>query len=167
MFFKDIKPNYPVYIFDKQTLEYIQGKVTSVSLPRMQQMSNVNGLSSINPMGVNNTAMVVDVTIDAGGRSATYSIPENLSVTYAGNMVLSTESEGVVREIESVHNLAEQALNMVERQREIKDKTAALLVELNPVYKEKKDTEERFNKIETSVSEMKNMLSSFIREFKN
>ena len=91
MFFKDIKPNYPVYIFDKQTLEYIQGKVTSVSLPRMQQMSNGNNImpsinSPLNGGVSNNAMMVVDVTIDAGGRSATYSIPENLSVTYAGNL---------------------------------------------------------------------------------
>lgn len=159
MLFKDLKQNYPVHIFDKQNVEYIQGKVTSVSLPRMQMPSmNMNSL---------NNSMVVDITIDAGGRSATYTIPEGLSVTYAGNLVLSVEVDGVVKEIEAMKNTAEQVLNSVERQKEIKKKTCELLVELNPVYKEKKDTEERFNKIETSVSEMKNMLSSFIREFKN
>lgn len=163
MMFKDIKQNYPVYIFDKQALEYIQGKVTSVSLPRFQR--DTNGITSMTQMSSN--SMVVDVTIDASGRSATYTIPENLYVTYAGDLVLSTEAEGIVREIEAMNKTAEQALTMVDRQKEIKDKTAALLVELNPVYKEKKDTEERFNKIETSVSEMKDMLSSFIREFKN
>ena len=159
MLFKDLKQNYPVHIFDKQNVEYIQGKVTSVSLPRMQ-MPNMN-------MNSLNNSMVVDITIDAGGRSATYTIPEGLSVTYAGNLVLSVEVDGVVKEIEAMKNTAEQVLNSVERQKEIKKKTCELLVELNPVYKEKKDTEERFNKIETSVSEMKNMLSSFIREFKN
>lgn len=157
MLFKDLKQNYPVHIFDKQNVEYIQGKVTSVSLPRMQ-MPNMNSL---------NNSMVVDITIDAGGRSATYTIPEGLSVTYAGNLVLSVEVDGVLKEIEAMKNTAEQVLNSVEKQKEIKKKTCELLVELNPVYKEKKDTEERFNKIETSVSEMKNMLSSFIREFKN
>lgn len=162
MSFKDIKQNYPVHIFDKQSADYIQGKVISVSLPRFQR--DINSISPSNQIG---SPMVVDVTIDAGGRSATYTIPENLSVTYAGNLVLSTEVDGIVREIEAMHKTAEQALAMVDRQKEIKDKTAALLVELNPVYKEKKNTEERFNKIENSVSEMKNMLSSFIREFKN
>lgn len=157
MLFKDLKQNYPVHIFDKQNVEYIQGKVTSVSLPRMQ-MPNMNSL---------NNSMVVDITIDAGGRSATYTIPEGLSVTYAGNLVLSVEVDGVLKEIEAMKNTAEQVLNSVEKQKEIKKKTCELLVELNPVYKEKKDTEERFNKIETSVSEMKNMLSNFIREFKN
>lgn len=162
MLFKDIKQNYSVYIFDKQKVEYVQGKVTSVSLPRMQMPGQ---MTTINQMGT--TPVVVDVTIDAGGRTATYTIPENLSVTYAGNLVLSTECEGIVREIEAMKNTAEQVLNSVERQKEIKEKATELLVELNPVYKEKKDTEERFNKIENSVSEMKNMLSSFIREFKN
>ena len=162
MMFKDIKQNYPVYIFDKQTVEYIQGKVTSVSLPRFQREQNGLPLSASNM----NTSMVVDVTIDAGGRSATYTIPENLGITYAGNLVLSTESNGILREIEAMHRAAEQALSEIDRKKEIKDKTAKLLVELNPVYKEKKETEERFNQIESSVSEMKNMLSSFIREFK-
>lgn len=162
MLFKDIKQNYSVYIFDKQKVECVQGKVLSVSLPRMQMPSS---MTSMNQIGT--TPMVVDITIDSNGRTATYTIPENLSVTYAGNLVLSTEREGVVREIEAMKNTAEQVLNSVDRQKEIKDKATELLVELNPVYKEKKDTEERFNKIENSVSEMKNMLSSFIREFKN
>lgn len=162
MLFKDIKQNYSVYIFDKQKVECVQGKVLSVSLPRMQMPSS---MTSMNQMGT--TPMVVDITVETNGRTATYTIPENLSVTYAGNLVLSTEREGVVREIEAMKNTAEQVLNSVERQKEIKEKATELLVELNPVYKEKKDTEERFNKIENSVSEMKNMLSSFIREFKN
>lgn len=162
MLFKDIKQNYSVYIFDKQKVECVQGKVLSVSLPRMQMPSS---MTSINQMGT--TPMVVDITVETNGRTATYTIPENLSVTYAGNLILSTEREGVVREIEAMKNTAEQVLNSVERQKEIKEKATELLVELNPVYKEKKDTEERFNKIENSVSEMKNMLSSFIREFKN
>lgn len=162
MLFKDIKQNYSVYIFDKQKVECVQGKVLSVSLPRMQMPSS---MTSMNQMGT--TPMVIDITVETNGRTATYTIPENLSVTYAGNLVLSTEREGVVREIEAMKNTAEQVLNSVERQKEIKEKATELLVELNPVYKEKKDTEERFNKIENSVSEMKNMLSSFIREFKN
>jgi hypothetical protein len=161
MLFKDIKQNYPVYVFDKQELKFMEGKVTSISLPRM----NMGGQMPM--MGQNSANMVVDVTIDAGGRSATYTIPENLSVTYAGNLVLSTERDGISREVEAMKNAAEQVLNSVDRQKDIVEKTTALLVELNPVYKEKRDTEERFNKIESSVSEMKNMLSSFIREFKN
>nr|DAH23874.1 MAG TPA: hypothetical protein [Bacteriophage sp.] len=35
--------------------------------------------------------MVIDVTIESNGKTATYTIPENLSVTYAGDIVLSTD----------------------------------------------------------------------------
>lgn len=111
--------------------------------------------------------MLVDVTIETAGRTATYSIPENLSVTYAGNLVLSTDKDGISREVEAAKNSAEQALKQVEQQRKIVERSTALLSELNPVYREKKETEERFSKIETSVSEMKNMLAGFIKEFKN
>ena len=61
---------------------------------------------------------------------------------------------------------AEQVLNSVEHQKEIVEKSSELLTELNPIFKEKQDTEKRFNKIENDVSEMKTMLTSFIREFK-
>lgn len=160
--FKDVKPNHPVHIFDNQTAEYIQGRVTQVSLPRYQRESNnMNLTSNINQ------SMVVDVTIDAGGRSATYTIPENSSVTYAGNLTLSTDVNGVLPDIEALNRASEQAISEIDRKKEIKNKTSVLLTELNPVYKEKKQTEERFDKLENTVSEMKNMLTSFIREFKN
>ena len=159
LLFKDIKQNYPIYILDKQGVKFSHGKVTAVSFPRVNQT----------PMTTFNTAnmpMVVDVTVDVDGKVATYTIPENLSVTYAGNLVLSTEKEGLIKEVEAMKTAAEQVLNSVEHQKEIVEKSSELLTELNPIFKEKQDTEKRFNKIENDVSEMKTMLTSFIREFK-
>lgn len=156
MFFKDIKQNYPVYIFDKQELEIIQGKALSVSFPRME-MNQKTG----------KTEMVVDVTVEANGKTATYSIPEGLSVTYAGNIVLSTDKPGLASEIEAMKNTAEQILASVEHNKKVLERSSSLLAELNPVYREKLETEERFGKIENSVAEMKDMLSNFIKEFKS
>lgn len=156
MLFKDVKQNYPIYILDKQSLTYKQGKATAVGFPRYD---TTNGRSGSN-------AMLIDITIETDGKTATYAIPENLDVTYAGNIVLSTDRDGLSREIESMKSTAEQIIASVHRQEEILEKSTALLSEINPVYKERKETEERFNKIECSVSEMKDMLSSFIKEFK-
>lgn len=80
LLFKDIKQNYPVYILDTQEFSLIQGKATQVSFPRLE-MNQKTG----------KTEMVVDVTIEANGKMATYAIPESHSVTYAGRLVLSTE----------------------------------------------------------------------------
>ena len=115
MLFKDIKQNYPVYILDKQDLSVIQGKATSVSFPRMD----------MNPK-IGKTEMVVDVTIEVNGKTGTYTIPENLSVTYAGNLVLSTDKQGLSGEIEAMKNNAEQILASVDRQKEILNKASSL-----------------------------------------
>lgn len=162
MLFKELKQNYPVYILDKQTVTFTQGKVISVSLPRM----NVGNVTMPMMPTSSPTAMLVDVTIEADGRTATYSIPENLAVTYAGSTVLSTDREGISREIEAMKATAEQVLSSVDRQKEILDKTQSLLAELNPAYKEKKETDERFNRIEGDMSEMKSMVKDLLNKLK-
>ena len=154
MLFKELKPNYPVYILDKQNITFTQGKATNVSFPRME-------------MTQGGTQMVVDVSVEANGNNATYSIPEHLSTTFAGNLVLSTDKDALVKEIEAMKQTAEQVINSVDRQKVIAEKAAALLVELNPAFREKKETEERFNKIESSVADIKDILNNFIKEFKN
>ena len=172
MMFKDIKQNYPVFIFNKQDLSVVQGKVVATTFPHVDMNSaqkvTPTSLSPASPLG---TQMVVDVTIEAGGKTATYTIPESLSVTYAGNMVLSTDREGIAREVEALKSSAEQVLSSVDRQKEIVEKTTSLLAELSPAYKEKKETEERFSAIEEtvtgvkgSVDELKKMMSDFIKK---
>lgn len=61
--------------------------------------------------------MVVDVTIEANSKTATYSIPENLSVTYAGDVVLSTDKQGLMAEVEQMKNTAEKILESVPNRR--------------------------------------------------
>ena len=163
MLFKELKQNYPVYILDKQSVTFTQGKVVNISLPRLN-IGN-NGMPIMPPSPASN-AMMVDVTVEVNGRTATYSIPENLAVTYAGNTVLSTDKEGISREIEAMRATAEQVLNSVDRQKEIVEKSKTLLAELNPAYREKKETDERFNRIEGDVSEMKGMMKDLLEKLK-
>lgn len=72
MAFKDVKQNYSVYILNKQDITITDGKVISVGFPHLD-------LNTKPTMG--QSQMVVDVTIEANSKTATYSIPENLSVT--------------------------------------------------------------------------------------
>lgn len=156
MLFKDVKQNYTVYILDKQDMNISQAKVSAVGFPRMDIMQNAP-----------NTQTVIDITLDSNGKIATYTIPENLSVTYAGNIVLSTDKDGLMHEIEAMKNNAEQVLASVDKQKQILDKANTLLSELNPVYKEKKETDLRFSKIENSISEMKDMFANFLNTYRH
>lgn len=151
--FKDIKQNYPVYILDKNELELIQGKALSVSFPRLQ----------VNP-NTGKTEMVVDISISAKDNVATYAIPENSSITYAGDLVLATDKSQLVSEIEAMKNAAEQVLSSVDHQRKVLDTSTKLLSELNPVFKEKQETEQRFSNIESNVNELKSMILDLIKK---
>ena len=57
---------------------------------------------------------------------------------------------------------AEQALASVEQQRRIVEKSTGLLAELNPAFREKQETEQRFDKIEASMNEVKQMLARLV-----
>lgn len=109
--------------------------------------------------------MVVDVTIESNGKTATYTIPENLSVTYAGDIVLSTDKQGLAAEVESMKSTAEKILESVPKQQEVVEKATTLLADLNPIYKEKKETEQRFAKLEQSISRMESTVTNFINSF--
>lgn len=163
MQFKDIKQNYPIYILDKREFCVTQGKATAVSFPRVE-MNQKTGRSE----------MVVDVTVEANGKTATYSIPENLSITYAGDIVLSTSKQGLTGEVEAMVAGADQIIASVPHAQKIKENAPSILADLNPAYREKQETEQRFGKIEGSISEMKSlmqsqqkMLEQFIKKFEN
>ena len=156
MLFKDLKIGYPVYIFHKDGEKRItQGKVTAISPSRLPQTPSLQTMQ-----------MVVDVTIDDGGSSRTYAIPDNTSVTYTNGLVLSTDREGVIREVEILRNQCAEELAKIEDYRKSVSECEKILTEWNPAFREKRETEERFSKLETSMSDLKSMMSGLIKELR-
>ena len=156
MLFKDLKIGYPVYIFHKDGEKRItQGKVTAISPSRLPQTPSLQTMQ-----------MVVDVTIDDGGSSRTYAIPDNSSVTYTNGLVLSTDRDGVIREVEILRNQCAEELAKIDEYRKSVSECEKILTEWNPVFREKRETEERFSKLETSMSDLKSMMSGLIKELR-
>ena len=156
MLFKDLKIGYPVYIFHKDGEKRItQGKVTAISPSRLPQTPSLQTMQ-----------MVVDVTIDDGGSSRTYAIPDNTSVTYTNGLVLSTDRDGVIREVEILRNQCAEELAKIEDYRKSVSECEKILTEWNPAFREKRETEERFSKLETSMSDLKSMMSGLIKELR-
>lgn len=150
--FRDVKQGYPVYILDRQKFEVTQGKVTSAGFPRLES----------NP-AAGKTQMVVDVAIDDGdGRTASYVIPEALSVTYAGDLVLSTERAGLVGEVEAMASEAQKALSLAERHRAVVDKAPELLAELDTEHKAARETDRRLTVLEGTLGEMREMMKRML-----
>ena len=74
MTFKDIKTNNTVFILDKNNLKVIQAKVINASQPKID-MSKPNSCMS-------GTTLIVDIDLNIEGKTVSYSIPENLDITY-------------------------------------------------------------------------------------
>lgn len=135
-------------MLDKQNMTMSKGKVVAAGFPRLEN----------NPITAK-AEMVVDITIDDGsGKTGSYVIPEGLSVTYAGNIILSTDKAGLAVEVDAIKSNAEQILASVDRQKDILEKSTSLLSELNPAFREKVENDKRFDVLENSVNELKELI---------
>lgn len=152
MTFKDIQKNHPVFILNKSTVELRQGKVVEAA-PHMN-----TGLATISGSG----QPMRDVTIEMDGKQTVYTIPEHLSVTFAGDIVLSTDKQGLSAEVERMKNEADTVLSSVERMKTVKQKSEELLADLNPAVKEKQETEKRFKSIEGDISGIRGMVKQLL-----
>lgn len=119
MIFRDIKQHNKVYILDKVNVTIDEGIVTAVGIPQ----PNIEG------------KIVIDVTINVKDKQATYTIPEQLSVTRANNLVLATDQKDLIQELETMKTNAKLIIDSVDTQKTILQKADKLLLELNPVLK--------------------------------
>lgn len=164
-FFKDLKQNYFVYIFDKQNITFTQGKITDISSPHIDMRA---------PMINSSYQTVVDITVEVNSKTNTYTIPDNLSFARSGSLVIATEKEDIIKEIEVIKMNAEHIVNTINDQKAIIEKTSKLLETINPVFKQEKERENRFTAIENSIKKINEqqkaqneMISKFIAEFKS
>lgn len=152
MTFKDIKQNNTVFILDKNNLKVIPAKVINASQPKID-MSKPNSCMS-------GTTLIVDIDLNIEGKTVSYSIPENLEITYTNTgLVLAIDPNKLVNEVNSLHREAKDQLAKKEYYEEVIKKTPDLMAELNPQLKEKQETDRRLNTMESSISTMQSDIS--------
>lgn len=152
MTFKDIKPNNTVFILDKNNLKVIPAKVINTSQPKID-MSKPNSCMS-------GTTLIVDIDLNIEGKTVSYSIPENLEITYTNTgLVLAIDPNKLVNEVNSLLREAKDQLAKKEYYEEVIKKTPDLMAELNPQLKEKQETDRRLNTMESSISTMQSDIS--------
>lgn len=149
MTFKELKQGYPIHILDKDKLTVKQGKVQSTAFPRVDTMQGQR-------------QMVVDITVEHNGTTATYTMPEDACLVYANNLVISTEPQGLIVEVEKMKSEAEHILSSVEHQKEIVEVSDELLAKLNPAFKEKRETEQRFEQLEKRMNSVDDNISQLL-----
>lgn len=110
---------------------------------------------------------MTDIAIRTDGEEKTYSIPENLALTYAGDWCLATEQHDLLREVEALDAQAEKQIADVPRLEEIREKCKKLKLDLNPQLKQQQETEQRFGRLEKNMEELSTMFKTFLNKQKD
>ena len=154
MTFKEIKKGFTVYILHKgeDGVKATQGKVIDVIGPHIPPSSMPNGQFTASQLTMMQQ-MVVDIVVEENGAKTSYSIPESLSVTYADNIVISTDREGIVREAQAMFNHSDEIIKAVPLHEKIKKDCTAILESWDNSFKERRENEVRFKKLEDNVNQ--------------
>lgn len=140
MTFRELKSGYPIHLLDRTALIYRQGKVMSVGIPHADLQPGNYG------------KMLVDVCIQTpDGKSNTYSVCDTEQTAYAGNLLLSCSKECITNEVRAIKTQTEDALAKVADAQKTIDNCKALLEELDTAYKDRQETEKRFQTIEDKM----------------
>lgn len=150
MTFKDLKSGFTVYLLDRAAMKYEQGRVMSVGLPHADLQA------------CNFGKMFVDITIQASGKQNTYSVCEAESTAYAGNLLIATDKEYIVNEVRAINAQAEETIAKVGDAQKTAAACKALLAELDTAYKDRQETESRFQRIDERFSGMENKIDRIL-----
>lgn len=151
MIFKETRSGGAVYLFDRTTLKYEQGVVKAVGLPHADVQPGSYG------------KMLVDITVQtADGRRNTYSVSDCERTAYAGNLLIACEKESIVDEVRAVKTQAEELIANIDGTRNTIERCKVILEELDDTFKDKRETERRFEKIDEKFSCMEEKIDRLL-----
>lgn len=156
--FKDLKKGFQVYTLDTSDAPVFKmGNVINVSEPRFQQM----------PMGQYQQLQdrVIDLTVEIGGSSVTYVVPENRDVAMSNNMTIACSVEPVMNQLNALKRTSTEILESVDKHRRTVESCDSILEDINPAFKQTREQdrkirtlEEKVDRIGSSFDELKDLL---------
>lgn len=161
--FKDIRNGYPVHVLtrsdDNGTIEYLQCNVVNVAPPYFPTQPNANGPFTspipFTPNAQNTYNRVMDITIQVKEKTKTYTVGENSCLSEApGGILLSTDRELIIKELENIKSQATTALNKVPILENEILCCDTILESIDPSVSEKKEMNDRLRKLEKGYSDM-------------
>ena len=158
MLIKDLKNGYPIYVLNPETLKAETGKVVSIGDPYFPAQK-----PGQTPQ---NLGRVVDVTLLLGEKTQTFTMPETLSVCYAGTLVFSADKEGILAEVRATRAQSQAVIDSYDKHQKNVQTCDDILEEWDTDYKEKKENEKRIGNLESKVDKLSEAISEFINEFK-
>lgn len=150
MMFRDLKQGDTLYVYDRVAIMLSAEKVVNVSAPHLDKNNVANG-------------MMVDVTIG----NVQYSFKDASEVGYTTNLVISPNRACVLREVKNHKTNNETQISMTPRLQEELPKLDAVIEELEPELKEKKEQDAKLAKLAEEIQSMKQMFEQALKQMSN
>lgn len=139
MMFKELKSGYPIYLFDRASLKYEQAKVMNVQ-PNYQ--------TNFGKMEVNITIQTKD------GSQNTYSVADTEQLAYANTLLITTNKDCVINEVNALKSTSEEVLNKVDEHKRIVEECGKLLSEIDTSFRDQQRTNERLDNLENKLDKI-------------
>lgn len=149
MLFKDLKTGDTLYLFDKNAISLVQDKVVSISAPHVDTNCAVG--------------MVVDVKVS----NRSFTMRDTSEICYTDSLVISPDRTTMLREVET-QKANDEAL--IAREKALKEelpKLEAIIDLLSPEKRERKEQEERMNRVEEKLGTLTEMIELMLKNKKD
>lgn len=162
--FKDMAAGATVHALVKgEELRYVTGTVVSIGQPRVDIPNPIQGIGQV-------YKQVVDVTFAVDGKNYTEAVEVTACMfptnKLGGVSLVATDTEPIVRELRATEKLDADYLKQTESEIPKREKRIEackqLIAELDTDYKEKRETEDRFIRIEKKQEEFGGMLKRIL-----
>lgn len=167
--FKDMAAGATVHALVKgEELRYVTGTVVSIGQPRVDIPNPIQGIGQ-------GYKQVVDVTFAVDGKNYTEAVEVTACMfptnKLGGVSLVATDTEPIVRELRATEKLDADYLKQTESEIPKREKRIEackqLIAELDTDYKEKRETEDRFIRIEKKQEEFGGMLKRILDAVEN
>lgn len=145
--FSALRNNSVLYVLEKTNMPILKmANVINVSAP----VQKFNAYNPLNP----ETSIDINVKFEDGTSMDIKQLPSNLSVANFGNTIVAETKELMASEVETMLRNSKGIIESVPYHEKVIDACESMLVKLNPDIAEKKQTEERLNKIEDMLAKL-------------
>lgn len=153
MIFRDLKAGFPIYLFDRASRKFKQGKVTTNPCPDFE--NGKQNVMAAMPGMPNYGARNVKVNVQTeDGKQSIYSVVDTEQTAYSDTLVISSSKESIINEVNALKNQANDIINkMPDFKQTVKD-CDQLLSELDTSFRDQQRTNQRLDNMENKLDEI-------------
>ena len=153
MIFRDLKAGFPIYLFDRASRKFKQGKVTTNPCPDFE--NGKQNVMAAMPGMPNYVARNVKVNVQTeDGKQSIYSVVDTEQTAYSDTLVISCSKESIINEVNALKNQANDIINkMPDFKQTVKD-CDQLLSELDTSFRDQQRTNQRLDNMENKLDEI-------------